>query len=136
MIKVNSIFLLAVFPILLFSIDSSAEERPGKAVYETSAELGMRLGDKPLKNIEVKTIPYSSLSNQVIPIESLVHFQDQIGIYRLRDGWFKLIKIQIIKKKEKLVTVRTKELQEKDEVVIHGADLLRVAEMDAFGSGE
>ncbi len=113
-----------------------AEERPGKAVYETSSEQGMKLTEKALKNIEVKTIKIVSNQDNPLPLDGIVRFQDQVGVYRLRRGWFKLILVQLEKRDGQQVVVRSKDLQPDDEIVIQGAGLLRVAEMDASGSGE
>lgn len=119
-----------------YSSAGLAELRSGKAVYETSNEKGMKLTESALKNIEVKSTKVSGASLHILPKESLVYFQDEIGVYRRRDNWFKLVKIQVIKKGPSEVTIRSSELQNGDEIAIHGADLLRVSEMDAFGSGE
>ncbi len=132
----NLIYLLFFMSLISVGFPTFSEERAGKAVYETSAELGMKLNEKALKNIEVQTKKISPSNDQVIPLDSIVNFQDQIGVYRLRDGWFKLINIEILNKDNRQATVRTNELKGGDDLVIHGADLLRVAEMDAFGSGE
>ena len=119
-----------------FSSIGLAELRSGKAVYETSNEKGMKLTERALKNIEVKTTKATGSTQHSLSKESLVYFQDEIGVYRLRENWFKLVKIQVIKKGLSEVTIRSSELQNGDEIAIHGADLLRVSEMDAFGSGE
>lgn len=130
-------FILAslILSLTLLPSIGLSEERPGKAVFETSPEQGMKLTEKALKNIEVKTTKAVSGSQYLLPLESLVYFQDQVGIYRLRQGWFKLVKVEVMKKRGKESLVRTNEIQSGDEIAIHGADLLRVSEMDAFGSG-
>lgn len=131
MIYVGSL-ILSIF----ISSNTMCEERPGKAVFEYSVESGMKLTEKALKNIEVKTTKVSSGSQQAISANALVYFQDQIGVYRLRNGWFKLVKVQLIKKGSSEVVIQSPELGADDEVAIHGADLLRVSEMDAAGGGE
>lgn len=123
---------MAILPVLPLS--ASAEERPGKAVFLTSPELGMKIGEKALKNIEVKLMKFSP--PQAFPVESIVRFQDQTGVYRVRQGWFKLVPVQFKSTNEQLVSIQSKDLQAGDEIAVHGADLLRVSEMDAFGSGE
>jgi hypothetical protein len=135
--KVLNFFFLMFFLIISsLSKDGFAEQRPGKAVYETSSELGMKLNEKALKNIEVRTKKIDRITLLSIPIEGLVFFQNHIGVYRLRDGWFKLIKVQVMKKNDSEATIQTSELRSGDEIAIHGADLLRVAELDAFGGEE
>ena len=58
------------------------------------------------------------------------------GVYRLRDGWFKLVKIQIMSKGNEQAFIKSSELKSGDSIVVKGAALLRVSEMDAFGSEE
>lgn len=118
------------------SVTVWAEERSGKAVYETSLEKGMRLSEKALKNIEVATTSVSGGTDITLTGEPLVYFQDNVGVYRLRDGWFKLVKVQVVRKAKDLATLRSAELKAGDGVAIKGAGLLRVSEMDAFGGGE
>jgi hypothetical protein len=68
------------FLLLAASAVSMAEERPGKAVYEISSELGMKLTDRALKNIEVQTKKLPDGGALVAPTSSLVYFQDQVGV--------------------------------------------------------
>jgi hypothetical protein len=128
--------LIVIALILTGSLNAFSAERPGKAVYETSEEQGMRLTEKALKNIEVSTLPFKEPGNDPVPLASLVYFQGKVGVYRLRHGWFKLISVQVVKKDDREAVIRSGDLLPGDEIVSHGADLLRVSELDAFGSGE
>lgn len=129
---------MKVFLILLagISVAAWAEERPGRAVFETSPEKGMRLSDIALKNIEVALAPVPAGADISLAGEPLVYFQNNVGVYRLREGWFKLVKVQVSGKLKGEVTLRSEELRTGDSVAIRGAGLLRVSEMDAFGGGE
>lgn len=122
--------------IMAFSIGAISEKREGKAVYEMSSDLGIKLTEKAIINIEVKSSKIDANNQLKIPSDALVYFQDQIGVYRLRDGWYKLIPIKVLKKDGNSVAIQKSEFKAGDEVVIHGADLLRVSEMDALGGGE
>ena len=122
--------------ILLVSAPAFSADRKGKAVYEISQEQGMRLNETALKNIEVITVKVSGGPKFNVPADALVHFQDQVGVYRLREGWFKLIKIQIYQKSKADLVIFSNEIKTGDEIAIHGADLLRVSELDAFEGGE
>ena len=90
---------------LAFSIGAIAETREGKAVYEVSSDLGIKLTEKAIVNIEVKTAKINANNQLNIPTDALVYFQDQIGVYRLRDGWYKLVPIKILKKDITSVTM-------------------------------
>ena len=113
-----------------------AGERKGKAVYEVTKENGMRLTPEALKNIEIQTSVLQKSGIVKIPKDALVLFQENTGVYRLRDGWFKLVRVKIQAKKETFLDVQSSELQSGDEIVVHGGDLLRVSELDALGGGE
>ena len=123
--------------VTLFLISGQSEgaepSAPEKAVFETSKENGFKVGKKGLENIEVKLAQVTTSETHTLPVDSLVRFQNHVGVYRLRDGWFKLIPIQITKKGATTVTARCSELAPGDALVVEGAALMRVTEMDAFG---
>lgn len=134
--RIDMRFIFSTIYLLAF-VGSIArgEERPGKAIFETSSELGMKIREKALANIGVTTVDLPNL-NASIPIGALVSFQDKVGVYRLREGWFKLVRVEVIRSSEKEVAVRSSELKLGDKIAVHGVGLLRVSEMDAFGGGE
>ncbi len=103
--------------------ETSGSVGPGKAVEEVHEESGIRLSTAAMKRLGVKTMPVSHLSSPY-PVSALVKYQEEIGIYRYRQGWFKLIPSD------------STSFQPGDEIVVYGAALLRAAELDAFGGGE
>ena len=114
---------------------SSIRAGPNMAVLEANLKDGFRLAEKAKKVIGLKTEnlksnPYS------VPANSLVYYGDKVGIYRLRDGWFKLIEIKVIGKNGSQSTISTNEFKEGDQIAVEGVALLRVSEMDAFGGEE
>jgi len=113
-----------------------AEAREGKAVFEISPETGMKMNEVALKNIEVQIRKSAGGEQQLLPKSALVFYQDKIGIYRLRDGWFKLVEVKVIRRDEKTATIQLKDSNSNDQIVISGGALMRVAEMDAFGGEE
>jgi hypothetical protein len=118
------------------SSDGRKDEEPQKAVLESSQEKGLRLSEKALQTLEVASIPSSTKSIHGVLNDSLVHFQDQVGIYRLRDGWYKLIPVKVLESGAARSSVASDELRPGDRVVTHGTALLRVTEMAAFDSGD
>lgn len=96
---------------------------PGKAVEEAHEEKGIRLSAKALKRLGIKTIAVPQ-SPSAYPASSLVKYQEETGVYRFQQGWFKLIPLD------------SPSFQRGDEIVISGAALLRAAELDAFGGTE
>lgn len=101
---------------------------PNNAVTAADEHDGIKLSPKTVKLIELKTDIYNG---QAIPKSALVFYQDKIGVYRLRDGWFKLV--PVIFNNQSLP--QSNDLRFGDQIVIQAIGLLRVAELDAF-SGE
>lgn len=132
----RSLILCLQFSLAMLPVTGFSEERKGKAVYEISVKDGMKLTEKALKNIEVRTFKLKAGSDQAVPPESLVYFSDQVGVYRLRLGWFKLVQVQVLSKNNKDTLIRSSEFQSGDELVVRGAELLRVSELDAAGGVE
>ncbi len=98
--------------------ESTGGVGPNNAVTAADEHDGIKLAPKAVQFIGLKTAAYDG---HTIPSTALVFYQTEVGIYRLRDGWFKL--------------VPAKDLRAGDQIVIEGVGLLRVAELDAF-SGE
>lgn len=138
--KIRNLLLPAV--LLLISAISMAEEEegagakvgPGKAVEAVGKE-GLRLSSKAAAAIGLKTAPLSGNSPFRVPISSLVFFRDEQGVYRLRAGWLKLVEVELDGKTAKDGLIESKELRSGDAVVVSGAALLRVAELNV-ASGE
>ncbi|MBI5246839.1 MAG: hypothetical protein HY923_06625 [Elusimicrobia bacterium] len=133
----NRIIAIAALLALSFPSLSIAEEPAPQPAVETSPEKGMRLTDAALKTLEVKTeAAGAQRASYQLPASALVYSQDRIGVYRLREGWFKLIKVTLLGRPGTKASVRTAELKAGDRIVTRGAALLRVAQMDAEGGAE
>lgn len=127
---------------LLFNFKSNAQEvdsgfraGPTMAAQEASLQNGFKLNEQAKKNIALKTKKIES-SPYTVPAVALVYYGDKVGLYRLRDGWFKLIEIKDRINKNTSVTFNSLEFKVGDEVAIEGVALLRVSEMDVFGGEE
>lgn len=94
----------------------------GNAVTAADEHDGVKLSPKAMETMGIKTSPYEGCP---VPDAALVFYQDKVGVYRLRDGWIKLIEIPHA----------GDDLNPGDQVVTQGAGLVRAAELDAF-SGE
>jgi hypothetical protein len=138
---------MSAISVLSDSVSSAADEptsakesnvRAGSHLAVEAANLtsGFRLNEKAKKNIGVVHQPLGS-SPYTLPASCLVYFGDQVGVYRFRQGWFKLVSISIDKKGPgNSVTFSGGAFQAGDEVAVQGAALLRVTEMDVFGGVE
>jgi hypothetical protein len=93
---------------------------PNKAVLEASAERGLKLADKALKRLGIKTAKLASPTR--IPKSALVQAAEETSVFVAREGWFK--------------RVHADDLKGGELIVVEGAPLLRVAELDVLGTEE
>ena len=107
-----------------------------KAVVESSVSQGIRLSDKARATLAIQNTRLTWRISGPVPAGSLVHYQDKVGVYRHRKGWFKLVEVSVISVSASRVTIRSEDLDTGDDVVVSGVALLRVADMQAFGGGE
>jgi hypothetical protein len=114
----------------------SSSVGPGNAVTAAEPKNGFQMSDEALKTLEIKTQPIPA--NDAFPKEAIVSFKDEAGVYRLRDGWFKLIEgeTQPLGNRIRFTPHKKKDLRPGDQIVVQGVPLLRVTELDAFSSGE
>ncbi|OYZ19216.1 MAG: hypothetical protein B7Y39_12495 [Bdellovibrio sp. 28-41-41] len=135
-------FLAAIFAGFAIAFCALAEEAPNgfragpnMAAQEANLKDGFKLSDKAKEVIGVKTKSLGSKPFS-IPNTALVYYGDKVGVYRLRNGWFKLIEIQKNNKVSGTSSISSSDLSESDQVAIEGVALLRVSEMDVFGGEE
>ncbi len=115
----------------------SSEVGPENAVTEANREDGFKLSEAALKTLGIET---TLARNQfiLVPEEAIVSFQAETGVYRFRDGWFKLVegKAERSGKSMRFSPERQEDLKPGDRVAITGVPLLRVTELDTFGGSE
>ncbi len=104
----------------------------GNAVTAANKNRGIRLSPKAIETMGIKTDSYK---NGIIPASALVRYQDNLGVYRLRENWFKLIPITIKNQQGDSLNILSPDLETSDQIAVTGTGLLRAAELDAF-SGE
>lgn len=93
---------------------ANAEINTKKAVYEISEKDGFKVSAVGLKNIDVMIKPLVKTRPIVLPATSLVYLKEQIGVYRLRGDWFKLVFVEVERKNESDAQVKSRELNEGD----------------------
>lgn len=98
------------------------------AVTAANEEKGIQLAPKAVQVIGLQT---TQISGTKIPESALVFYQDKVGVYRLRDGWYRLIPLNPVVGSGGYVLPGA-EFLPGDRLVIAGVALLRVAELDAF----
>jgi hypothetical protein len=115
---------------------SGGRTGPNKAVLEASDEHGLKLSEKALRRLGVRTTRLSGAGPFRLPAAALVVSQEEASVYVVRDGWHKRVEVELVSKDKTTVLVRAKGLKAGDHVVTAGAALLRVAEMDVHGGEE
>ncbi len=142
--------VFVVLPLSRFSLSLAADVKSAeprvqkedppikkKAVPETSKTDGFRLSEKATRTIGLTAKPIATAPEFTMPERALVRSLDILAIYRIRNGWYKLVPVEIVRRKESELTVRSHEIKAgTDYVVISGIELLRATEMEAFGGGE
>ena len=129
--KLSHLFLISLLGSTF--VWAQAEEKQMPAVQETSPERGFRLSKKAVETLELKSAGITTSKTVKIPTSALVYFQDKVGVYRLRDRWYKLIPGTLSEKSQKSSIFQSSDLTAGDQIVTEGVGLLRVADMDAFG---
>ena len=113
---------------------------PKKAVQSIKEDKSFKLSSQSMSFLKLRT---SLLSKKLasdgfeVPSEALVRFGNKLGVYRLRNGWFKLVPVTAHIESNRAsggsIKIReTDDLASSDEVVVFGVSYLRAAEMDAF----
>lgn len=102
--------------------DHEEKAQGAKAVLESSETLGFRLSPQAIQTLGIETTILSREGVTGIPPEALVYFQDEIGVYRLREGWFRLVHLD-----------DPQELRAGDSVAVRGAAYLRVTDLSLSG---
>lgn len=118
--------------------EMSSNIGPGFAVTEADHEKGFKLSEKAVKTLGLEWKPIQALPSLVLPQSSVVHFKDEAGVYRLREGWIKLIEgdAQVEGDKAFFMPNGKSQFKTGDQVVVRGVPLLRVTELDAFSGSE
>lgn len=126
------LMIISGWQVLAQEETSGIRAGPTLAVLEANLKDGFRLAEKARKVIGLVTKPLGSKPH-MIPPSALVNYGDRVGVYRLRNGWFKLIEIKNNEALKGSVVTSGVELKDDDEIAVEGVALLRVSEMDAFG---
>ena len=68
-----------------------------------------------------------------IPKEAVVTAGLEVNLYRYRDGFYKRIDFEELKRLGNKIQIRSKDLKSGDEIALTGLGFLRIAEIAAFG---
>jgi hypothetical protein len=116
--------------------EASSNVGHGNAVTAADKHVGLQLSPEALKTLGIKTQLLPAASG--LPKSAIVAFKDETGVYRLREGWYKLIEghVQPQGNRVRFTPHDNHDFRPGDHVVVEGVPLLRVTELDAFSSGD
>ncbi len=102
---------------------------PDKGVLE-KGPLGIKLAPEAVKTIGAKLIPVAGPTTSV-PENAVVRIKATKSVFRVRDGWYKRIPVEVLGGQKGSVTVRSEELKSTDQIVSTNAGFIRMAEVIA-----
>lgn len=99
-----------------------------KAITVIDIKEGFKLSPEAIKTF---SLGFKNVVTNLIQIKksTLVVSRDLKGIYRLRDGFFKLIPVRIISENASSYKIDPVDIIIGDQIVIKGIDLLRIADI-------
>lgn len=114
---------------------SSKAVGEGKAIKELDEEKGISFSKEAMANlkIELKTLTKDSIT---IPKVSLVYSRVQKAIYVLRDGYFKMVEVSVLKSNKKSYFIKIKNFEKGDKIVMSDVNLIRVSDIYAKDKSE
>ena len=109
------------------------------AVLNADENKGIQLSKEAIKTIalvEKKLSRYSLKKKNTyrIPINSLIFYENNVGIYLKRDKWYTFHEIRIVKRDNKNAHIVLTGKYDKAMLIIEGCALLRLAHLEAFGA--
>ncbi len=136
-------FLVITTGLLLASVASfsHAEEEakappgagPGKAVVAASKEEGIKLSERAMATIGIKTMRLQT--NFLVPSSALVHERGEFGVYVKKGEWFKYVEVEADNPSSSSVKIESKKIQPGEEIVVSDVSLLRLGELNVWNTG-
>lgn len=131
--------LLTSTPLMADEDEAPSSVGPGKAITAISEKEGFQLSEKAQRRLNLRFLTLAQSEPYRLPAQALVYSQFEVGVYRLRQGWFKFVEVEKISSPQPSsasLSIRSSELQAGDQIVIQGTGLVRVADLEAFGGHE
>ncbi|MBT3583676.1 MAG: hypothetical protein HN509_02115 [Halobacteriovoraceae bacterium] len=110
--------------------ETTVEIKKGSAVSAFSKEDGFKLTNKAISNLGVTFKAIKGSGPWMIPKTALVRIKHSTGVYRKWDGWITMVLVKVIKRTKETVTIKSVDLQDRDELAITGVPFLRMTESD------
>lgn len=107
----------------------------GKAIEEVDERQGFKMSKEAKETIGVK-LRKASGGPLTIPKDALVVSLEERGIYRYRNGFFKMLPVEIQSEDKGTFTVVVNGLRAGDEIAVEGVGLLRVTDVYSTDTSE
>lgn len=107
----------------------------GKAITEVDEKKGFKLSPEAMKTLNVG-FQIVSGSEFTISTESLVSFKKINGVYRFRDGYFKLVDVTLLKTTKDGYHVNAPLVENGDQILIKAVGLVRIADVYSTDTSE
>lgn len=95
--------------------------------------MGFQLSPEAKKNFAITFYPLKGKGPWDIPNAALVFMQEEVSLFRNREGFFQRVHFQVAHKSETIWRVTSDELMPGDQIVLTGLGFLRIAELAATG---
>lgn len=133
--------ILFFVSLLILSLQTQADEETpklkigsGQAIEALSKDGGIRLSKKAIETLDIKTTKIGP--DFKVPSKSLIHERGEVGIYVLRDNFFKYVEIEVLSEQTNETKIESFKIRLGDQIVSQGASLLRLAEIDALNGAK
>ena len=103
-----------------------------KGIIEATEIDGIKLSIEAEKSFEIVRSKVAQTTIE-IPDKAIVKFLAEVNVFRFRNGFYKRIDFEYVKRLKDKVQIKSKDLKIGDEVVVRGLEFLRLAEISAFG---
>ena len=134
-----SFFLVPSRNLLADEDEAPSSVGPRKAITALSEKEGFQLSEKAQRRLNLRFLTLAQSAPYRVPAQALVYSQFELGVYRLRQGWFKFVHVEKTSSPQPSdvsLSILSSELQAGDQIVIQGTGLVRAADLEAFGGHE
>lgn len=132
-------FIICTIILVNFQLNAWADEDGApklisdKAVIAADKDKGFKLSEPAVQRLGITYETLNDSKTFKVPSSAIVYHESEAGIYIVKEGWFKLVDVEIEKLSGKDIFISSTSLNNGLKVVVSGVPLLRIAELDAFG---